>query len=88
MCGYVHVSEGALGDQKGASRTLELELLVTVSWLVWVLGNELGSSAFSEWIGVFVCLSSTGGHSWMVVCIFSMGRPLFSSPQPPDIRLA
>lgn len=45
VCGYVHTSSGAYGVQKGAPDTLDLELQVVVSWLVWVLGTEPPSSA-------------------------------------------
>lgn len=36
---------GALGGQKGRSNALKLELHAAVNCLMWVLGNELGSSA-------------------------------------------
>lgn len=43
--GYVFMNVGARRSQKRFSDPLELELLVAVSCLTWVLGLELRSSA-------------------------------------------
>lgn len=45
MCVCVHVSTGAYGGWKTVSDPLKLDLLVVVSYLVWVLGTKLGPSA-------------------------------------------
>ena len=39
-----HIHALACGDQKKALEPLELELQITMSLLVWVLGTEPGSS--------------------------------------------
>lgn len=51
ICVFVyicHICVGVNGGQKRTSSSLELELYVIVSCLVWVLGNKLGSSKNSK----------------------------------------
>lgn len=44
VCEYAHIPVDVCGGQKRALDTPELELQVAVSFSVWVLGAELGSS--------------------------------------------
>lgn len=44
MCGHVHLCEGTHGGQKRASRSLEAVVPHSLSYLIWVLENKLGSS--------------------------------------------
>ena len=46
LCEFVyHMCAGALGGQKRASELLEVELIMVVSCLMWVLGTTPGSPA-------------------------------------------
>lgn len=62
-CTYVyHVSAGALGGQRMASDSLELELQATVGTAMWLLGVEPRSLGRTDWA---ISIASSASTSWV-----------------------